>query len=394
MKKIVSLVLILVMLFTLAACGASDVTPGETTKDDQGGETSAPSSEPTDSGDEVIKIKIGWSPPDITGVFKTATDYMEMAIEEAKANGIEIELITRAATSHTSAADQVKTIENFIQNKVDVIIISPAEVEAVKPVLKEVNEAGIPIIMVNMLDELEGIDITSFIGFDNQQAAAVTAYSLLDALGGPGVLGEGDKAEVDIDTMLDLAWWEDLYKDVDTSSISGKVAVIEGIAGDYFSNERLKGFHSVVDKFPGIEVKATLPADWNRQKGIDAAENILQNNKELDAIYAASNEMGMGASIAVKTASREAEIFVVTQDGTPESVDYIREGGLKAETWHGFPEWGWYGVKFAVMIALEQEVPYKFDVRPRTEYTDNADNFYPTPKLETIAWTDILAAAK
>jgi ribose transport system substrate-binding protein len=394
MKRIISLVMILVMLFTLAACGASDATPGETTKDDQGGETSAPSSEPTDTSNEVIKIKIGWSPPDITGVFKTATDYMEMAIEEAKTNGIEIELITRAATSHTSAADQVKTIENFIQNKVDVIIISPAEVEAVKPVLKEVNEAGIPIIMVNMLDELEGIDITSFIGFDNQQAAAVTAYSLLDALGGPGVLGEGEKADVDMDTMLDLAWWEELYKNVDTSSISGKIAVIEGIAGDYFSNERLKGFHSVVDKFPGIEVKATLPADWNRQKGIDAAENILQNNKELDAIYAASNEMGMGASIAVKTAGRESEIFVVTQDGTPESVDYIREGGLKAETWHGFPEWGWYGVKFAVMIALDQEVPYKFDVRPRTEYTDNADNFYPTPKLETIAWADIIADAK
>ena len=90
-------------------------------------------SEEGSKGIEGKKIKIGWSPPDITNVFKTATDYMEKAVEEANAAGLDVELITRSATEHTDAADQVKTLENFIQNKVDVVIVSPTEVEAIKP---------------------------------------------------------------------------------------------------------------------------------------------------------------------------------------------------------------------------------------------------------------------
>ena len=395
MKKVLLLLMVVVLIIGLVAC--STPAPAETQAASQSAAVSesapAPSEEAQDTGEEARTIKIGWSPPDITGVFKTATDYMEKAVAEAKEAGINVELITRASTSHTSAAEQVKTLENFIQNKVDIIIVSPTEVEAIKPALKEVNEAGIPIIMVNMLDELEGIDIETFIGFDNAQAASVCAYSLLDSLGGPGVLGEGEKVQVDATTMLDLAWWEALYKDVDRNSISGKIAIIEGIAGDYFSNKRLEGFHAVIDQFPGMEVLTTQPADWNRQKGIDAAENILQNNKELDAIYAASNEMGMGAYIAVKDAGRDAEVKVITQDGTPESLDYIREGKLTAETWHGFPEWGWYGIKFGVMLAMGQDVPEKYDIRPRTEFLDNADSFYPVPALEPIDWAAIKAGS-
>lgn len=79
---------------------------------------------------------------------------------------------------------------------------------------------------------------------------------------------------------------------------------------------------------------------------------------------------------------------------TPESTDRIREGRIIAETHHGFPEWGWYGGKFAVMLACGQEVPKIFDIRPRTVYKDNADLFYPEPKLEPIDWEAIKAACK
>ncbi|MGE5604372.1 MAG: sugar ABC transporter substrate-binding protein [Bacteroidota bacterium] len=339
-------------------------------------------------------VTIGWCPPDITGVFKTATDFMEKAAADAKKAGIDVKVITHSPTSHTAIGDQVKIIENFIQSKVDVIVVSPAEVEAVKPALREVNQAGIPLILVNMLTPLEGINVASFIGFDNQQAASVSAYALLDALGGPGVLGKGKKVLVKKGEFLDLKWWENVYKDVAPNSIKGKVAIIEGIAGDFFSNERLKGFHAVVDKFPGIKITNTLPADWNRQKGIKAAENILQSNPQLDAIWAASNEMGMGAYIAGKNAGREKKVMIFTNDGTPESLDYIRQGKLVAETWHGFPEWGWYGTKFAVMLAMGEKVPQFYDIRPRTEYKANADDFYPNPKLDPINWEEIKNAAK
>lgn len=390
MKWVSGTIALLLVFVLAAACGSGNDEPAKSSQ------SSAPATDAA-SGDKQEapkQITIGWSPPDITGVFKTATDYMEKAAAEAKNAGIDVKIVTRATTSHTSVAEQVKSINNLVQSKVDVLIVSPAEVEAVKPAIKEATAAGIPVIMVNMLEPIEGLDIASYIGFDNAQAAKVAAYSLLDGLGGPGVLNEGEQATVNPGDSLDLAWWENLYKDVDPSSISGNVAVIEGIAGDFFSNERKKGFHEVVDKFPNVKVLQTLPADWNRQKGLAAAENILQNNPELDAIWAASNEMGLGAVNAVKNAGRQEEVMVVTNDGTPESVDAIRAGTLLAETWHGFPEWGWYGTKFGVMLALGQEIPASYDIRPRVEYKGNADDFYPNPKLEPINWQEILAAAR
>jgi diguanylate cyclase (GGDEF)-like protein len=163
-----------------------------------------------------------------------------------------------------------------------------------------------------------------------------------------------------------------------------------------FSAARLNGFHRVIDQYPRIEIVGTLPADWNREKGSQAAEEFLKTNPPgtLDAIWAASGEMGLGTMLAVEAAGRQDEIKVFTNDVTPESAERMREGRLMAETHHGFPEWGWYGTKFAVMLALGQDVPPTFDIGPRTMYKDNADLFYPTPALEPIDWEGIKAGQK
>jgi ribose transport system substrate-binding protein len=343
-------------------------------------------------GADLPKVRIGWAPPNITGVFKTATDFMEKAAEDAKSAGIDVEIITRAEPDETQVQNQVKAIENLVQLRVDCIICSPGDAEAVKPALQTATDAGIPIILVNMLEPQEGITAASYIGFDNQVAGSVSGYALLDALGGPGVLGEGEKANVSADDYLDLAKWKEIYADFDYSSIKEKkVAIIEGIAGNFYSNARLKGFHEVVDKAAGIKIVATLPADWDRQKGIAATENILQANAELDAIWSASNEMGIGSSIVCDNLGR-TDIILTTNDGTPESIDMIREGKLLAETWHGFPEWGWYGTYFAVQLTYGQgaDVPPTFDVRPRIAYKGNADNFYPNTKLEKLDWVSVI----
>jgi len=348
---------------------------------------------------EIPKITIGWTPPDITGVFKTATDFFNMAAEDAKKHGIEVEVITRAPAAHTAFADQIAILEDFIQRRVDVIAISPIEVEVVKPALREAKEAGIPVIVVNLLEPIEGVDVDCYIGFDNTVAGTISAYAVIDYFGGPGVLGEGEKVEVSPETFLDLAFWENLYTPEVIENLKDKIkargAIIEGIAGGFFSTARLRGFHAVVDQFPGIEIVTTLPADWNREKAIKVTEDILSANPKgtLDFIWAASNEMGLGAMLACERMER-TEVKVFTNDGTPESVQRIREGRLIAETWHGFPEWGWYGTKYAVMLALglKDQVPQFVDIRPRTEWQGNADMFYPNPKLEPIDWEAIKKA--
>jgi ribose transport system substrate-binding protein len=349
------------------------------------------------------KIVIGWTPPDITGVFKTATDFFERAADDANKNGFNVEVISRSPATHTNFADQLAIIENFISQDVDVIAVSPSDTEAVKPAIKRANEAEIPVIMVNLLEPQDDIDVASYIGFDNSEAASVSAYAVLDYFGGPGVLGAGPKVEVKPDQFLDLEWWENTYADASKDDIEASGTIIEGIAGTFFSEERLEGFDKVMSQYPGIEILGKpIAADWNREKGVKAAENFLSrySPSEMNFIWAASNEMGLGAINAAErkgvlddsggeTPPAKGKVAIFTNDVTPESADAIRDGTLIAETHHGFPEWGWFGTEFAVRLACGQDVPKTEDIRPRTVWQGNADQFYPEPELPAIDWAQI-----
>ncbi|MGH2699657.1 MAG: sugar ABC transporter substrate-binding protein [Actinomycetota bacterium] len=380
---------VLVLSLVTAACGRDGGGAG----DDANGE----------GGRAAETITIGWTPPDITGVFQTATDFFEQAAEEANENGFDVEVIGRSPETHTSFADQLAIVEDFISQSVDVIAISPADTEAIKPAIQQANEAGIPVIMVNLLEEQTDIEIASYIGFDNSEAAAVSAYSVLDYFGGPGVLGAGEEVEVGEDQYLDLEWWEETYQDVNPAGIEAGGVIIEGIAGTFFSQARLDGFNGVIEDYPGVEIMGQpIAADWNRERGIEATETFLSrfSPQELHFIWAASNEMGLGAMLTAErrgvldasggsTPPEDGAVSIFTNDVTPESTDAIREGGLIAETHHGFPEWGWFGTEFAVKLACDIEVPQSQDIRPRTVWEGNADLFYPEPELPEIDWEQI-----
>jgi ribose transport system substrate-binding protein len=379
-----ALALLAVMTLLVGACGRGGGGEGERARWQQ-------------------EIVIGWTPPDITGVFKTATEFFEKAAAEANAAGFNVKVLSRSPATHTAFADQVAIIDDFVSRKVDAIAISPADTEAIKPAVRRANQANIPVIIVNLLEEQKDIQVASYIGFDNSEAASVSAYAVLDYFGGPGVLGTGKKIDVQPDQYLDLKWWQGVYRDADPGQIRGSGAIIEGIAGTFFSQERLDGFHEVVDRYPGVKILGNpIAADWNREKGIKATETFLSRYKpgsELQFIWAASNEMGLGAMLTaerrnVLATTEEAlpvkgKVAVFTNDVTPESVARIKEGKIVAETHHGFAEWGWFGTQFAVQLACGQQVAKTQDIRPRTVWQVNADQFYPDIALPTIDWNKI-----
>jgi ribose transport system substrate-binding protein len=411
MKRQMLFALVALAILALAANGCVMVTPAPAPPAEEP-EAAAPAAEEMEAGEARWQepIVIGWTPPDITGVFKTATDFFEASAADGNAHGFDIQVISQSPATHVAFADQVAIIEDYIQRDVDAIAISPIEVEVIKPAVQKANEEGIPVIIVNLLEPIEGLDIASYIGFDNTVAAEVTAYSLLDYFGGPGVLGTGEMVEVDPDTYLDYEFWKNLYdglSDEEKAAIQAKGAIIEGIAGGFFSTARLNGFHNVLDQYPGIEIVGeTCAADWNREKGVNCAEDILQANPEdLDFIWAASNEMGLGAMLASEAAGRlelanegpvvgDDKVAIFTNDVTPESVNRIAEGKIVAETTHGFADWGWFGTEFAVKVVCGEEVPQTFDIRPRTAYMENARQFYPDPVLPEIDWEGIKEACQ
>ncbi|GAB3714075.1 sugar ABC transporter substrate-binding protein [Nocardiopsis nanhaiensis] len=355
--------------------------------------------------DETRDIVIGWTPPDVTGVFQTATNFFEEAAEDAEEAGFDIEVRTQAPEQHTDYADQIGIIEDYISQNVDVIAVAPADTDTIRPAIQAADEADIPVIMVNLLEEQEDMEIASYIGFDNAEAAAVSAYSVLDYFGGPGVLGEGEEVEVPEDGFLDLDFWESAYAEADEVDAQADGVIIEGIAGTFFSEQRLTGFREVLEEHGDIEIIAEpIAADWDREAGVSAAEDYLTrfDPDELDFIWAASNEMGLGAiNVAEREgvlddsggedAPEEGSVSVFTNDVTPESVQAIEDGSLVAETHHGFGDWGWLGTRTAVELACGAEVDQTQDIRPRTAWQGNSDLFYPDPELPEIDWESIMA---
>jgi ribose transport system substrate-binding protein len=348
-------------------------------------------------------IVIGWAPPDITGVYRTATEYFEASVRAANEAGIPTQLLTRTTATHTAFADQVAILEDMILRRVDVIAVAPTEVEAVRAVLRRANERDIPVMVVNLLEPIRDVR-ASYIGFDNQQAAMVTAYAIADYFGGPGVLGTGRHVAPQ-DGYIDLAFYRSLYDNLpaeERAAIRARGAIIEGIAGGFFSTMRLKGFDSVIRQFPGIEILGhPCAADWNRARAIACTEDMMRvHATNLDFIWGNSSEHGIGAMLAVEAAGRLARaeeapspgdrsIAIFSNGVTPESTARIAEGRMLAETTHGFVDWGWHGGALAVRMACRLEVPQIYDIRPRIAFRGNASDFFPSPRLPYLNWAQI-----
>jgi len=355
-------------------------------------------------------IVIGWTPPDVTGVFRTATTFFERSVADANKHGFNVRLITRTPAGHRDFAGQLAILEDFITMGVDVIAVSPIEIEVVRPAIRQANRMGIPVIALNLLEPIEGVALASYIGFDNSIAGSAVAYAVLDYFGGPGVLGTGTKVDAPVGTFLDLAFYEPLYAALtpeERAAIKARGAVIGGVAGGFFDMARRRGFFDVINQFPGIEIIGDCAADWMRARSIKCTEVFLERHPTgLDFIWANSNELGLGAMLASEAAGRresaehgmvlgDTMIAVFTHGVTAESATRVQEGRLIAEVTHGFPDWGWFATYFAVRVTLKLPVPEFYDIRPRISYIANAHLFHPAlGELPALDWQGIIDAVR
>src|SRR5450756_302629 len=100
------------------------------------------------------------------------------------------------------------------------------------------------------------------------------------------------------------------------------------------------------------------------------------------------------------TASPQARRTAVAVPSQPHSAKpwcvsaTIRQGRIVAETHHGFAEWGWLGTATAVRLACGEAVEQFQDIRPRTVYQGNVDDFYPNMTLPDIPWDKIAQGCK
>jgi len=106
--------------------------------------------------------------------------------------------------------------------------------------------------------------------------------------------------------------------------------VIEGLSGDVTSQKRALGFVAELKKqAPGLDVVASLPGDWDSLKAADIANDTLQRNPDLSAIFCANDDMALGAVEAARSAGKD-KVIVIGVDGTQSALKSIRAGRLNA----------------------------------------------------------------
>lgn len=252
--------------------------------------------------------------------FVTLKEGAEKAAQEAGA-----ELIVVDAQDDT--AKQISGVEDLIQKKVDVLLINPTDGAAIGTAIEAANKANIPVITVDRA--AEGGQVVSHIASDNVKGGQMAGEYILEALGG-----------------------------------KGNIVELQGIAGTSAARDRGQGFHAAVDGKDGVKVVASQPADFDRAKGMSVMENILQGNKDIQAVFAHNDEMALGALQAIEAAG--LNIPIVGFDATDDAVKAVNEGKLAATVAQKPALIGEMAVKTALQVTkgekVEQFIPVELEL--------------------------------
>ena len=240
-------------------------------------------------------VRIGFAPP----VYDTLDYFGQFAAgfqEELTNRGVEFEFIARASTAEANVQQQLDIVDDLITLGVDYIIVGPIDYFAIVPALREANEAGIPIFVINHLaihPEESNVDVLAYSGYYHEEGGEVTALWALE-----NVLEAGDK-----------------------------VGLMFAEPGNQISEQRV-GTAKDIWVEAGIEIAFEHYAYWEQARAFDATERLVLAHPDVKAIYAANSAMAMGTAVAVAGMGRD-DIMVFGYGAVPPELDMIWEGLIR-----------------------------------------------------------------
>jgi ABC-type sugar transport system substrate-binding protein len=116
---------------------------------------------------------------------------------------------------------------------------------------------------------------------------------------------------------------------VEKMNKKGKYVELLGLVSDNNTWNRSKGFHSLVDNYPGLQMVAQQSADFDRNKGMEVLESILQAHPDIEGVFCGNDAMAMGAYQALVAAGKP-NVKVFGFDGAEDAVDAIKNGKIQA----------------------------------------------------------------
>jgi len=234
-------------------------------------------------------------------------------------------LIVNGIPNEEDVGQQVSIVEQMIAQKVDAIVIAPADSKALVSVLHRAADSGI--VVVNIDNKLDaevladrGVRIP-FVGPDNKAGAKLAGDHLATQL-----------------------------------TKGAEVAIIGGIPTAFNAIQRREGFEAAMND-AGMKIVSSQSGNWEMAKAHQVVGGILSEHPNLAAILCANDSMALGAVAALKDASRDGDVNVVGYDNISAVQDLIRDEKVLCTVDQFGDQLAVFGIQFALEMLGSGAVP-------------------------------------
>jgi ribose transport system substrate-binding protein len=242
---------------------------------------------------------------------------MEKGAREYNAKHLdEFELISNGIKNETDVGQQINLVNQMIAQKVDAIVLAPADSKALISVSKKAQQAGVLVVNIDNKFDVptlaqEKVKIP-FVGPDNRKGAKAVGDYLAKQL-----------------------------------SAGSKVAILEGVPGAFNGIQRKLGFEDAM-KEAKIDIVTSQSADWETAKANQVTSAIITQHPEINAILACNDNMALGAVAALKAAGKEDSVKVGGFDNISAVQQLIKEGKVVATADQHGDELAVFGIQYAL----------------------------------------------
>ena len=232
-------------------------------------------------------------------------------------------IIVKLASSNDDNVLQNKQVNQFVDEGVDLIIVSPNQLSAISKAVERAYDKGIPVILYDRKTNSD--KYTAFIGCDNYMIGKSMGTFIAHQLKG-----------------------------------KGRIVEICGLEGSSPAMERHRGFMDAIKPYPGIQVIASAGGDWKEESAIKAMKSILKKTQDFDYVYAHNDRLAWGAYVAARQMGLEHKYKYTGVDGMATEgggLELVRDGVFEASYL--------YPTKGDELLALAMKVltkkPYQKD---------------------------------
>lgn len=232
-------------------------------------------------------------------------------------------LIVKLASSNDNNVLQNKQVNQFIDEGVDLLIISPNQLSAISKAVERAYDKGIPVILYDRKTNSD--KYTAFIGCDNYAIGKSMGTFIAQQLQG-----------------------------------KGRIVEISGLEGSSPALERHRGFMDAIKPYPGLQVVASEGGNWKEEGGIQAMKRILKQTQDFDYVFAHNDRLAWGAYVAARQMRVKRNYKYTGVDGMATEgggLELVRDGIFEAS--YLYPTKGDEVIALAMKILKHQ--PYERD---------------------------------